>query len=52
MTVARASAQQVRAALYIAGGLALACLDRVSPVGVIGVGERAMRVQPSLSPRA
>src|SRR5262249_40262304 len=36
-------------ALYVAGGLALACLDRVSPVGVIGVGERRLRIQPSLS---
>lgn len=36
-------------ALYVAGGLALACLDRVSPVGVVGVGERAVRFRPSLS---
>jgi uncharacterized protein (DUF58 family) len=36
-------------ALHIAGGLAYACLDRVSPVGVLGIGERGFRVEPSLS---
>jgi len=38
-----------RLALHIAGGLGFACLDRVSPVGVIGVGERDFRIRPSLS---
>jgi len=36
-------------ALHAAGGLAYACLDRVSPVGVLGVGERQIRVEPTLS---
>lgn len=49
MTVSSGLRSKYETALYVAGGLALACLDRVSPVGVLGVGERALRVRPSLS---
>lgn len=36
-------------AVHLAGGLAFACLDRVSPVGVVGIGGKEFRVDPSLS---
>jgi uncharacterized protein (DUF58 family) len=49
MAVSSQKQSKYATALYIAGGLALAALDRVSPVGVVGVGERALRVRPSLS---
>jgi uncharacterized protein (DUF58 family) len=49
MAVSSGRRSKYQTALFVAGGLALAGLDRVSPVGVIGVGERRVRVQPSLS---
>jgi uncharacterized protein (DUF58 family) len=49
MTVASTARSKYATALFIAGGLAFACLDRASPVGVIGVGSREFRIEPSLS---
>jgi uncharacterized protein (DUF58 family) len=49
MTVSSHGRSKYHVALYVAGGIALAALDRVSPVGVVGVGERALRMRPSLS---
>jgi uncharacterized protein (DUF58 family) len=36
-------------ALQLAGGIGFAALERVSPVGIVGVGGRDVRVRPSLS---
>ena len=49
MTVSSQKKSKYHTALFIAGGLALASLDKVSPVGMLSVGERALRIQPSLS---
>ncbi|MBL8857728.1 MAG: DUF58 domain-containing protein [Planctomycetes bacterium] len=49
MVVSSTARSKYATALFVAGGVALACLDRASPVGVIGVGERALRVEPTLS---
>lgn len=49
MTVSSVRRSKYAVAVHIAGGLAFACLDRISPVGVVGVGGRDLRMEPSLS---
>lgn len=49
MTVTSVRKSKYAIAIHIAGGVAFACLDRVSPVGVIGIGGRDFRVEPSLA---
>lgn len=49
MTVSSLRRSKYATAVYIAGGLAFACLDRISPVAVMSVGETELRYNPSLS---
>lgn len=49
MTISSYKRSKYATAVQIAGGLALACLDRISPVGVVSVGSSPLRVDPSLS---
>ena len=49
MTISSTHLSKYAVAVQIAGGLALACLDRVSPVGLVGTGSRDLLIQPSLS---
>lgn len=49
MTVSSQERSKYETAVFIAGGIALACLDRISPVAVLAVGERDLRYNPSLS---
>ncbi len=49
MTISSVKRSKYELAMHVAGGLALACLDRVSPVGVLGVGDRDVLIRPSLS---
>jgi uncharacterized protein (DUF58 family) len=49
MTVSSTARSKYATAVFIAGGLAFACLDRISPVAIVGVGERDLRYPPSLS---
>ncbi|MCH2061422.1 MAG: DUF58 domain-containing protein [Verrucomicrobiales bacterium] len=49
MTIASGQLSKYAQALQIAGGIAFAALERISPVGVVGVGERDLVIKPSLS---
>jgi len=49
MTISSAVPSKYALAVYLAGGLAYACLERISPVGVVAVGGRPLVVRPSLS---
>ncbi len=49
MTISSTRRSKYELAVYIAGGLGFACLDRISPVAVVGVGETELRYTPSLS---
>lgn len=48
MMISSAKKSKYETALFVAGGLGFACLDRVSPVGVLGVGETDLHVRPTL----
>jgi uncharacterized protein (DUF58 family) len=49
MTISSTHRSKYELAVFIAGGVALACLDRVSPVGVLGIGGTSLHLRPSLS---
>ncbi len=49
MVVSSTRKSKYALAVHIAGGLAFACLDRISPVAMIAVGERDLKIKPSLS---
>ena len=49
MTISSSHPGKYAQALQIAGGIAFAALDRISPVGVVGVGDRDLLITPSLS---
>jgi uncharacterized protein (DUF58 family) len=52
MAVSSVARSKYAIAVHLAGGLALACLDRARPVGLVGLGGRDLRVEPGLSRNA
>lgn len=48
MMVSSTTRTKYEIAVHIAGGIGLACLERVSPVGVLGIGQRDLHVRPTL----
>jgi len=49
MTISSQKRSKYAIAVHLAGGLAFASLNRASPVGVVGLGSREFRIEPSLS---
>ena len=49
MTISSHHKSKYETAVFLAGGLALACLERISPVGLLGIGGQNLHVRPSLS---
>lgn len=49
MTVSSSKRSKYSAGVFIAGGIAFACLDRISPVALMSAGDRELRYSPSLS---
>jgi uncharacterized protein (DUF58 family) len=49
MTISSHHPSKYETAVFIGGGLALASLERISPVGLLSVGGRNLHIRPSLS---
>ena len=49
MTISSVKQSKYAAGVFIAGGIAFACLDRISPVSLMGIGDRELHFPTSLS---